>query len=98
VSKLTIPVRDTDAGRSVMANEKQVEIPMPTWTDPTSIVVFLTAAISVANGIIVVLHPGFVIPPIVQALVPAVSWVIAGGVIAFNVIRHLKATAAALSR
>lgn len=102
MSRITIPVRDSSKYSSPPLpngiDDLSVDIPLPTWTDPTSIVVWLTAMVTMANGIIVVLHPGYTEPPIVEALVPAVSWLIAGGVIVANIVRHWKATVAAITR
>lgn len=75
-----------------------VEIPMPTWTDPTSIVTFATAIIAAVNGVLLLTHTGYQVPSIVEASVVPVSFVIAAGVLIANVVRHWKATAAAIAR
>jgi hypothetical protein len=75
-----------------------VEIPLPTWTDPTSIAVTLTAVIAAVNGVLAATNTGYQLPPLAEALVPIVSFAVAGAVVALNVWRHTKATIAAISR
>jgi hypothetical protein len=90
---ILIPIRDTTVGVS-----QAVVIPMPTWTDATSVASFATSIITGAVAVIAFVHPGFTEPSIVQALVPTVSILVAAGAQIVNVLRHSKATVAALSR
>lgn len=90
MAKTVIAVRDIPAPGST--------ITLPTWTDPTSIVVFLTALLATANTVITLVSPGFTYPVAVTASVAPVSLLIAVGVIIANIVRHSKATVAAITR
>lgn len=102
MSRITIPVRDsskfaTTAPKQAVDDESVV-VPMPTWTDPTSIAVTLTALLAAVNGVLAATNTGYSLPPLATALIPIVSFLVAGGVMLANVLRHSKATAAAISR
>jgi hypothetical protein len=77
---------------------ESVDIAMPTWTDPTSIATALTAILAAVNGVLVATGTGYTLPPLATALIPLASFLVAGGVMIANVVRHSKATAALLSR
>lgn len=71
-------------------------VPLPSWTDAASIASYLTSFLAGVVGVVALLHPGFVLPTAVQAVVPAVSALIAGGVQVVNLIWHRKTQIAAL--
>jgi hypothetical protein len=94
-----IPVRDSKKLASPdTAETSQIVIPMPTWTDSTSVAAWVTALIATANTVITLVHPGYVEPTIVVALVAPVSILVAAGAVIANIFRHSKVTAAAISR
>ena len=78
--------------------EEPVTVPMPTWTDPTSIVTWATAIIASVNGLLLLTHTGYVVPTLVTALVSPLSFAVSGLVVAVNILRHSRATVAALTR
>lgn len=84
--------------RQVLTTKDGINIPVPTWTDPTSIAATLTAVISTINAVLILTHTGYSLPPLATALVPAISFLVAGGVMAVNVIRHYKVTVALVAR
>jgi hypothetical protein len=86
------------SGRTLEVRDSSTVIKLPTWTDATSIAVFITSLLAIANTVLTLVQPGFTYPPLVTALVAPVSILIAGGVVIANVIRHSKATVAAISR
>ena len=71
-------------------------VPLPSWTDAASIASYITSLLAGVVGVVALLHPGFVLPTAVQAVVPAVSALIAGGVQVVNLIWHRKTQIAAL--
>ncbi len=86
----TITVRDSAAPGT--------EIPLPTWTDATSIAVWLTALAGAANTLITLWQPGFHYAPEITASVAPISILVAAGAVIANVIRHMKVTVAGISR
>lgn len=100
MSKILIPVRDSSPKvQGVVAGaEEAVLVPMPTWTDPSSIAAWLTALIGTAVTIITIVQPGFTLPAVVTASVAPVSMLVAGAAVVINLIRHTKATVAAIGR
>ena len=79
-------------------SEATTPIDMPTWTDATSVASYITSVLDAGIAVIGLVHPGFIEPAAVQACIPAVALLIAGGAQIANLIRHTKATTAALSR
>jgi hypothetical protein len=53
--------------------------------------------VAVAVTIIAALHPGFTEPVVVQSVLPAVGFVVAGVAQVVNVVWHRKATVAAIT-
>lgn len=69
----------------------ELEIPaMPTWTDSTSVAVFLTAAVGSATAGLTLFDPSIVpqVTTLSHALIPSVAGLIAGGAVIVNVLRH----------
>lgn len=74
------------------------EIVLPTWTDPGSVISFLTAAVTEICSVVALLHPGFTEPAVVNALVPIVGQLVALGAVALAVWRHTSIRDTVLSR
>ena len=73
-------------------------VTLPTWTDPTSVAMYLTTSVSAAIGIIAIFHPGFNPPATdVQAVIGGVAILVAAGAQVYNAIRHTTATSAAIA-
>jgi hypothetical protein len=85
---------------SITINTKPATSPeavtLPTWTDSASVTSYLTSAVATVVAIITLLHPGFHEPSNVQSLIPLVSFVIASGAQAINIITHRSAQKAAI--
>lgn len=69
---------------------------IPKITDSASVASYLTSLVSAIIGVIVLIHPGYKEPAIVQGLIPAVSFVISGGAQVVNIITHRSLQKAAL--
>ena len=50
---------------------------LPTWSDPSSVLTFLTTILGAVFGVLTVLHPGFQEPAVVHALLPSVAILVA---------------------
>ena len=72
------------------APDEDVIPPLPTWTDATSVGVFLTAGIGTIVSGLTLFDPGIVpqVTSLEHALVPSIAAVIAGGAVIANVVRH----------
>lgn len=71
-------------------------IPLPSWTDSSSVLTYLTSVVAVVFAIITAVHPGYTEPVIVQSLLPSIGAVIAGTAQIVNVITHRSVQKAAL--
>jgi len=74
-------------------------IPLPTWTDATSVATFLTAGFAVVVGAVTYLDPS-IAPQVTSAghsLIPSIAEAIAGIVVTVNVIRHTVVHKAAIT-
>ena len=58
------------------------------WNNAQSVSSYLTTIVGAVVGIIALLHPGFHESNLIQALIPSVSFIIAGGVQVFNLVTH----------
>lgn len=72
-------------------------IPLPSWTDPASVTSYLTSAIATVLAIVTAVHPGYTEPAAVQALLPAVGFVVAGVAQIVNFATHRSVQKAALA-
>lgn len=75
-----------------------VPVKLPTWTDAQSVSSYLTSLVGVALAIVTLLHPGFKESSEVQALVPTISFVVAGIAQAVNIITHRNTIKAILTK
>ncbi len=87
---ITVTIKDSTGVAAV--------IPLPTWTDATSVAAWVTAILGAVNTVLVLTHTGYALPPEVTASVAPVSILIAAGAMLLNLWRHTKVTIAALSR
>jgi hypothetical protein len=78
--------------------EEAVTVPLPTWTDPTSVAAWITGLLGAVNTILVLTHTGYNLPPDVTASVAPVSAAVAAFAVLLNLWRHTKVTVAALTR
>lgn len=69
------------------------DIPLPTWTDFSSVLSYITSVVAVIVGLIAALEPGFQEPAAVQAALPAVALVVATVAQIYNAITHRAALA-----
>lgn len=67
------------------------DIPLPTWTDYSSVLTYLTSIVAIGVGLFAAFQPGFHEPAAVQAVVPAVAFVVATGAQIYNAISHRNA-------
>jgi hypothetical protein len=72
-------------------------IPLPTWTDAASVTSYITSLVAIVVTIVTAVHPGYSEPTVVQSLIPAVGFVVAGVAQIVNVVWHRKAAVAAIS-
>lgn len=81
-----------------MATPKTVNgIPLPTWTDAASVTSYLTSLVAIVVTIITAVHPGFTEPVVVQSVVPAVGFLVAGAAQLINVWTHRSAQKSAIA-
>jgi len=69
--------------------------PLPTWTDAASVTSYITSVVAGVFAIIAVLT-GKGEPDAVQALLPAVGLIVAGGAQIFNMVTHRGVQKAAM--
>lgn len=74
-----------------------VVIPLPTWTDPTSVATYVTALAGAALTIIAIVKPGWHPNFSVQAASVAIGTLVAGAAMVINVIRHTVVTKAMIA-
>lgn len=67
------------------------DIPLPTWTDYSSVLTYITSVVSIAIGLITAFQPGFKEPAAVQAVAPALAFLVATGAQIYNAISHRNA-------
>ena len=73
-------------------------ITLPSWTDPTSLAMYLTTLASTVIAVVTIVHPGFTVPSTtVEAIVGGVSILVAGAAQIYNAVRHTSATKAAIT-
>ena len=71
-------------------------VPLPTWSDAASVASYLTSLLGAVVAVLALLHPGFAIPQVAQAVISSVSVFIAGVAQMVNLIWHRKVQIAAL--
>lgn len=71
-----------------MTTLSSIENDVLKWNNSQSLNAKLTTLVGAVVGFIVLIHPGWTEPTIVQTLVPSVSFVIAGSVQIFDAITH----------
>lgn len=70
--------------------------PLPTWTDAASVTSYITSLVAGVFAVVMVLT-GKSEPDAVQALLPAVGLIVAGGAQIFNVVTHRGVQKAAMT-
>jgi uncharacterized membrane protein HdeD (DUF308 family) len=64
---------------------------MPKWTDTASVTSYITSGLAIVGAVVMLAHPGYKEPAVVQAIVPSVAAIIAGVSQIVNVITHRSA-------
>jgi hypothetical protein len=72
-------------------------IPLPSWGDAASVTSYITSLVAVAVTIVTAVHPGFTEPVVVQSVLPAVGFVVAGVAQLVNIWTHRGAQKAAIT-
>jgi len=70
------------------------DIPLPKWTDFSSVLTYVTSLVGIGVGLIAAFQPGFHEPAAVQAVLPAVAFLVATGAQIYNAVSHRNAHAA----
>jgi hypothetical protein len=70
------------------------DIPLPRWNDYSAVLTYITSLVGIAVGLITAFQPGFKEPQAVQAVVPAVAFLVATAAQIFNAVSHRRAHAA----